>query len=505
MKERGNHTKVVMKALPALILTILFCAALAASMNTGNEGQLDLPVADAGGPYSGHVGESILFDGSGSYDPDGNIINYTWDFGDGHTAYGETVTHTYSSPGDYTVTLTVLSNAYETDCDATTVHVTEYNWPPVADAGGPYDGTAGEPVEMYGCNSYDSDGSIVSYHWNFGDGHTGSGYNPSHTYASGGTYCVRLTVIDNDGASDTDTTYAYIDEENQDPIADAGGPYQADVGEAITFDGTDSSDPDGTITSYEWSFGDGESGSGATSTHTYTAAGTYEVTLIVTDDDGATDTNVTVANIPGGNRPPTTPSRPSGPTTGNVWNAYTYSSYATDPDGDNIEYLFDWGDGSTTWTSFYESGESASLPHSWDYQGAYSIRVKARDSHGAESNWSEALPISMPLGISASPANGEGLYLMGQKILSLPNTVIIGPAAIEPSVKNTYPLKQVDFMIDGTVKHTAYESPYRWTIDEPLIGQHTLTATVTDKEGNHVTDSLDITFFILRGENSFFL
>ncbi|MGC9308950.1 MAG: PKD domain-containing protein [Thermoplasmatota archaeon] len=477
----------------------MFCAALATSISSGSEGQLDLPVADAGGPYSGYVGDTILFDGSGSYDPDGPILNYTWNFGDGDKGYGEITTHTYTSPGDYTVTLTVLSSAYETDCDATTAHITSFNWPPVADANGPYYGDACEPVEFQGCGSYDADGHIVSYHWNFGDGRTGSGYNPCHTYSSGGTYQVRLTVIDDDGASDTDTTYAYIDEGNDEPIADANGPYSGAVGETITFDGTDSYDPDGTITSYAWNFGDGESASGATPTHTYDAAGTYEVMLIVTDNDGATDSDVTVANIPGGNRPPTTPSRPSGPTTGNVWYSYLYTSYATDPDGDNIKYLFDWGDGSTTWTTYYASGEPASLPHSWDYQGAYNIRVKARDTHGAESNWSAPLPIAMPLGISAYPSDGEGLYLMGRKVLSLPTTIIIGPASIEPSVKNSNPLQQVDFSIDDTVEYTASEAPYSWTINKPLIGTHTLSVTATDKEGNSVTDSLDITFFILLG------
>ena len=499
MKEERNYTKVILKLLPGAIFTLIFFAAFAVSIDGINEGSLDSPVADTGGPYSGYVGESILFDGSGSYDPDGSIMNYTWDFGDGEKGYGETTTHTYSSAGDYTVMLTVLSNAYETDCDATTAHITACNWPPVADADGPYYGVAGDAIKFYGCHSYDSDGYIASYHWNFGDGYTGCGYSPCHVYTSSGTYCVSLTVYDNDGASDKDTTYACIESGNQDPVADANGPYEGDIGESITFDGTQSYDPDGSITSYAWDFGDGETASGAEPTHTYTSAGTYEVMLIVTDNDGATDSDLTTANIPNGNRPPTTPSRPSGPTIGNVWTAYTYTSFATDPDGDDIKYLFDWADGTTTWTLFYESGETASNPHSWDRQGAYNIRVKARDRHGMESNWSEPLPIAMPLGISAYPADGEGLYIMGRKVVSLPTTIIIGPVAIEPSVKNTYPLKEVDFMIDGITQHTAYTEPYQWIVNEQLIGQHTLAVTAIDKEGNYVTDSLDITFFILFG------
>ncbi|MDH3458376.1 MAG: PKD domain-containing protein, partial [Gemmatimonadota bacterium] len=64
-----------------------------------------------------------------------------------------------------------------------------------------------------------------------------------------------------------------------------------------TFDGSGSTDPDGTIVSYEWDFGDGATGTGVSPSHTYAAAGTYDVTLTVTDNDGATDTQATTATI----------------------------------------------------------------------------------------------------------------------------------------------------------------------------------------------------------------
>ena len=83
------------------------------------------------------------------------------------------------------------------------------------------------------------------------------------------------------------------------PVADADGPYQGTTGVTIQFDGTGSSDVDGTITTYQWNFGDGQAGSGAAPTHAYTTAGDYTVTLTVTDNNGLTDddqTTVTVAN-----------------------------------------------------------------------------------------------------------------------------------------------------------------------------------------------------------------
>jgi PKD repeat protein len=95
-------------------------------------------------------------------------------------------------------------------------------------------------------------------------------------------------VTDNDGASSTCTTTATItDAPNLPPVCDANGPYTGDVGTPIQFDGTGSTDPDGTIVLFEWDFGDGESGTGATPTHVYTAPGSYLATLCVTDEDSA--------------------------------------------------------------------------------------------------------------------------------------------------------------------------------------------------------------------------
>ena len=81
------------------------------------------------------------------------------------------------------------------------------------------------------------------------------------------------------------------------PIADPNGPYTSTVGQPVQFDGTGSTDPDGTIVAYDWDYGDGNAGSGATPTHTYAAAGLYTVTLTVTDDEGATDSATTNATI----------------------------------------------------------------------------------------------------------------------------------------------------------------------------------------------------------------
>ena len=141
-----------------------------------------------------------------------------------------------------------------------------------------------------GTGSSDTDGTVASYSWNFGDNTAaGTGSKPSHTYTAAGTYTVTLTVTDDAGATDTvshDVTVTAPP--NVKPTA-AFTSSNTDL--AASFDGTGSSDTDGTVASYSWNFGDNTAaGTGSKPSHTYTAAGTYTVTLTVTDDAGATDT-----------------------------------------------------------------------------------------------------------------------------------------------------------------------------------------------------------------------
>ena len=95
--------------------------------------------------------------------------------------------------------------------------------------------------------------------------------------------------------------------------------------------------------------------------------------------------------------PPDKPVKPSGPTSGKSGQDYVYSTNTTDPDGDQILYLFDWGNGSTSdWLGPYDSGEICEASHCWDEKGTYLIKVKARDKCGIESPWSDPLSLSIP-------------------------------------------------------------------------------------------------------------
>jgi PKD repeat protein len=147
--------------------------------------------------------------GSATCDPHSSITLYEWDFGDGQSATGKITYHSYLNPGTYTVTLTVRDHGGRSDTDTTTVTIII---PPIADVGGPYLGRANEIMTFDGGASYDFDGSIASYHWDFGDGSEGTGVTPSHIYSSPGTYTITLTVYDADGLSDEDSITTTIEE-----------------------------------------------------------------------------------------------------------------------------------------------------------------------------------------------------------------------------------------------------------------------------------------------------
>ncbi len=152
-----------------------------------------------------------------------------------------------------------------------------------------------------GTGSSDSDGSITSYDWTFGDGATGSGSTTSHTYGADNTYTVTLTVTDDDGATDSDSQNVTVTTgtSNDPPVASFTFSC-SDLD--CSFDGSGSSDSDGTISSYDWTFGDGATGSGVTTSHSYGSGGDYTVTLTVTDDGGATDSDSQVVSV---TEPPT--------------------------------------------------------------------------------------------------------------------------------------------------------------------------------------------------------
>jgi PKD repeat protein len=149
---------------------------------------------------------TVQFDAQLSYDPDGQVKRWNWDFGDGETGQGVSVTHEYDKPGTFLVRLTVRDNRRATSVATTLIEVVEFNVPPVAKMTfSPDQGMAPLLVTFDGGTSSDEDGTIEDWTWDFGDGAEGSGPLASHLYTQSGTYTVRLTVSD-DLQSETTTT-----------------------------------------------------------------------------------------------------------------------------------------------------------------------------------------------------------------------------------------------------------------------------------------------------------
>jgi len=122
--------------------------------------------------------------------------------------------------------------------------------------------------------------------------------------------------------------------------------------------------------------------------------------------------------------PPNTPDKPSGKSSGIIpFLKYTYTTSTTDPNGDKIRYLFDWGDGTMTWTDYYNSGETAKASHRWTGSGTFEIKVKAKDIYGYESEWSDSLSVSMPVNQpSSQPSSQQSTPLFFQILQRLMNT-----------------------------------------------------------------------------------
>jgi PKD repeat protein len=243
-----------------------------------------------------HISQSAWFNGSNSSDPDGWIVSYYWDFGDGDSAWGMNVSHQYSAAGQFTVGLKVTDNDGNTDWDYVTVTV----WadPPVSDAGPDQVAYVGQTVVFNGSDSYDPDGVIIEWEWSFGDGHYDYGEIVTHIYYAAGNYTVTLWVTDNDNFKDSDTAIVTILPALQPPIPVINGPYFGRKNFPVNFTAIGSYDPDGSIVDLEWDFGDGSpTAHGWNVSHTYSSGGNYTVTLTATDNDNLTATNTTLAYI----------------------------------------------------------------------------------------------------------------------------------------------------------------------------------------------------------------
>ncbi len=243
----------------------------------------------------------FTFDGRKSYDPNGDKLSYSWDFGDGGKSTEPVVTHAYDDPGVYEVELTVRNNSGLVCDSSSSTRIIEVNAPPQVEFSSPEQACIGERVAFDASDTV-ARGARASYYWDFGNGKTAKGKKASTVYKRGGDYRVKLSVDDNNNTTCSSGELIKGIQINTPPEANAGKDIDICflVGKKlnVTFSGSASSDSDGDALSYSWDFGDGSKGEGASISHVYSKPGEYTAELTVNDGRGLTcsveSTSITV-------------------------------------------------------------------------------------------------------------------------------------------------------------------------------------------------------------------
>ncbi|MEY8842454.1 PKD domain-containing protein, partial [Cribrihabitans sp. XS_ASV171] len=328
------------------------------------------PAMDLAGEVA--VGQAVRFDAGGSTDPDGAIIRFDWDFGDGETGREVQTTHRYAEPGDYIVTLRVTDDAGVGNSVAELTRTIRVNPAPVA---GLASGGAVCPRRELHFSASAGEGVAVS--WFFGDGAAGQGPEVSHAFARPGLYPVQVVMDDGQGLPSSrraEETYVRV---NAAPTALAGPDRVVCPGEPVVFDAGASGDLDGDLRGWSWEFSDGVTLEGARVERVFDAPADLRVRLRVRDDSGAegcdigTDDARVLVNAP--------PVVDAGPDreipVGAAHDVLRLEAgELSDPDGQGVRVSWSLGDGT--------EAAGAVVRHQYADPGSYTVTVRAQDSTG---------------------------------------------------------------------------------------------------------------------------
>jgi PKD repeat protein len=366
------------------------------------------PIADAGPELIGAPGQALTLDGSRSVDPDGNIAEYSWEFRDGATASGKSVSHAFAAPGIYKVRLRVRDNTgHDEAIDFQEVRVF-INHPPFAVAGPPVIAGPGDEIKLSGARSFDRDGKIASYRWDFSDqAEPLQGVEVSRRFEKPGIYTVKLTVTDDSGAINASTSAETRIAVNHAPVAHAGDNIETNQ-TTIGFDGTKSVDADGDSLTYAWDFGDGQKANGARVTHTYKEGGNYPVVLVVNDGKGLHNSTSQAAVAVRIDRPPVSVAGVNQTAcTGDV--LVFDGSKSKDPEGGVLRYLWEFGEGSKS--------EIVNPTMSYRKGGLYPVTLTVRDDSGmAQNAHSDRIAVQIDQGPVATAGPREVLACANSEV-----------------------------------------------------------------------------------------
>jgi hypothetical protein len=455
------------------------------------------PVANAGVNQNISTGSLVTLDGSASYDPDGDLITYTWSFvsvpaGSSAALSDSAVvnpTFTADITGSYVLSLVVNDSTVHSAADTVTITVSTT---PVANAGVNQNIATGSLVTLDGSASYDPDGDLITYSWSFVSVPTGSSaalsdstvVNPSFTADVTGSYVLGLSVYDGTSDSSADAVTITV---STTPVANAGSNQNIATGSLVTLDGSASYDPDGDLITYTWSFTSVPTGSSAALSDSavvnpsFTAdiTGSYVLNLVINDgisDSSADTVTVTVSTTPVANAGVN-----QNVVTGSLVTLDGSASY--DPDGDLITYA--WSFTSVPTGSSAALSDSAVVNPSFtaDITGSYVLNLVVND--GTVDSVADMVTIT----VSTTPVANAGA---NQNVANGALVTLDGSSSYDPdSDPLTYSWSFVSVPTGSTaaLSDTTIVNP---TFSADVNGSYVLSLVVNDGISDSTADTVTI-------------